>query len=340
MRCKDGGWMPHVQGHNAKTRDELSGVSDEMCLPDAPLIYKRYIFAATNIHIMKQQLKDSGIIGLAALFLLSFLQPFGIDQMSGNRMLLITGGAALASVSSLLSATVVKWLTGHDTHTMCGLLLMHAVNVPVLSALTLTMVSWFTWDSLTRAWYCTAGEFSVINYLTTCLEVSLLSFFVLVLQMYQMRNDRLRQELDEVRAINQLLEERGDDAPDGEPDAPRMTCVLRGGAKNAVLEVCPADIIYIESMSNYADICCLDGDAVTHHSLRITMKQLRDDLADYPWLVACHRAFLVNINFVTSISGRPSTGCDLHLFHVDKAVPVARSCTRDIHDRLARDKKA
>ena len=283
---------------------------------------------------MIQLSKELATIALAVIFLLSFLQPFGIDQMNSNRMLLIMGGTLLAVVSSAVSFAIVKKLFHHDWHDAKGLLIMHAVNIPLLSALTLTLVSWFTWDSFTKAWYCTAGEFSVINYLKACLEVTLISFFVFILQLYRLRNNRLQQELDEVKAINQLLEDRQTDEPkDAENERP-SPCVLRGNAKNAILEVVPECIIYIESMSNYADVCYLDNDVLQHHALRITMKQLRESLATYNFLVPCHRAFLVNLNFVASISGRPSTGCTLQMFQVEKTIPVSRSYTQEIHARL------
>jgi len=283
---------------------------------------------------MKQLSKELATIALAVIFLLSFLQPFGIDQMSHNRMLLIMGGAVLAVVSSAVSFAIVKKLFHCDWNDTKGLLIMHAVNIPLLSALTLSLVSWFTWDSFSKAWYCTAGEFSVINYLKACLEVTLISFFIFILQLYRMRNNRLQQELDEVRAINQLLDDRQTDEPKDTDNEQPTPCTLIGNAKNAILEVVPERIIYIESMSNYANICYLDGDTLRHHTLRITMKQLRESLTAYTFLVPCHRAFLVNLNFVASISGRPSTGCTLQLFQVEKLIPVARSYTQEIHARL------
>ena len=103
---------------------------------------------------------------------------------------------------------------------------MHAVNIPLLSALTLSLVSWFTWDSFSKAWYCTAGEFSVINYLKACLEVTLISFFIFILQLYRMRNNRLQQELDEVRAINQLLDDRQADEPKDTDNEQPTPCLL------------------------------------------------------------------------------------------------------------------
>ena len=281
---------------------------------------------------MKRLVNELGIIALATIFLLSLLQPFGIDQMGQQRMLLIVSGTLLTILSSLISLVSIgrkKW------GSVKGLLMFHAVNIPLLSAMVLTLLSWFTWDSLTKGWYCTAGEFSVINYLKVCAEVALLSFFILILQIYRLRNSRLQQELEEVRAINQLLEDRQTDEQPTTSDEQPTACVIRGNTKNAVLEVVPEHIVYVESMSNYTDICYLEDDRLRHHSLRITMKQLRENLSPYPFIIPCHRAFLVNLNFVVSFSGRPSTGCSLQLFQVEKPIPVARSYTKDLTHSLS-----
>ena len=169
---------------------------------------------------MKRLIKELGTIGLAVIFLLSFLQPFGIDQMGGLRMLLIIGESLLAVLTSAISLLVVEKLFHQNWHETKGLLLYHLVNIPLLSAGTLSLISWFTWDSLTKAWYCTAGQFSIINYLKVCVEVSLISFFIFILQIYRHRNSRLQQELDEVRAINQLLEKQ--QAEDSEASSSRV----------------------------------------------------------------------------------------------------------------------
>ena len=280
---------------------------------------------------MKRLLIEIGVLAIATIFLLSLLQPFGIDQMGKQRMLLILCGTLLSILSSFISFVLIGRKKWSDIR---GLLLFHAVNIPILSAMVLTLLSWFTWDSLTKGWYCTAGEFSVINYLKVCAEVALLSFFILILQIYRLRNSHLQQELEEVRAINQLLEERQTDEPSTAADEQPTACIIKGNTNNAVLEVIPEHIVYVESMSNYTDICFLEDDCLRHHSLRITMKQLRESLCSYPFLIPCHRAFLVNLNFVVSISGRPSTRCSLQMFQVEKPIPVARSYTKEILDRL------
>jgi len=111
-------------------------------------------------------------------------------------------------------------------------------------------------------------------------------------------------------------------------------CLLESSTNNISLEVAPKDIIYIESMANYADVCYLEDGEPRHKTLRITMKQLRESLADAECLVSCHRAFIVNIRFIVSISTRPSGGYQLQIFGQDIQIPVARSYTEEIRKKI------
>jgi len=63
---------------------------------------------------MKRLVNELGVIAIAIVFLLALLQPFGIDQMGKQRMLLIVCGTLLTILSSLLSFVLIgrkKWST-------------------------------------------------------------------------------------------------------------------------------------------------------------------------------------------------------------------------------------
>lgn len=86
-------------------------------------------------------------------------------------------------------------------------------------------------------------------------------------------------------------------------------------------------------MSNYADFCYIANNETKHTTLRITLKQIRATLEDVDSIVQCHRAFLVNLNFVVSLSTR-SQGYQLQLFGIEKQIPVSRANTEVIKGRL------
>ena len=109
---------------------------------------------------------------------------------------------------------------------------------------------------------------------------------------------------------------------------------LIGQGLGAELTLAPSCIIYVESMANYADICYISGNETKHCTLRITLKQIREALACAEQIVQCHRAFLVNINFVVAMSSH-NPGCYLQLFGMEKQIPVSRANTEIIKTRLA-----
>ena len=87
-------------------------------------------------------------------------------------------------------------------------------------------------------------------------------------------------------------------------------------------------------MSNYADICYIADNETKHKTLRITLKQIRASLENVDTIVQCHRAFLVNLDFVVALSTRPQ-GYQLQLFGIEKQIPVSRANTEAIKSKLA-----
>ena len=85
-----------------------------------------------------------------------------------------------------------------------------------------------------------------------------------------------------------------------------------------------ADLLYIEAVGNYVKIYQLSEDGVQSSMLRATSKQMEDDLRDYPMIVRCHRAFLVNLSQVEEIVSR-SGSMQLLIKHSHDALPVSRS---------------
>ncbi|MFW5535948.1 MAG: LytR/AlgR family response regulator transcription factor, partial [Prevotella sp.] len=110
-------------------------------------------------------------------------------------------------------------------------------------------------------------------------------------------------------------------------------CHLVGNTGNSTLSLPPENIIYVESMSNYADICYMEDDEVRHKMLRITLKQIKECIADNKFMVQCHRAFIVNLNFVVTITNRNS-GYLLQIFGTDKQIPVSRTYTAAVKESL------
>ena len=77
----------------------------------------------------------------------------------------------------------------------------------------------------------------------------------------------------------------------------------------------------------------LEQKAALDERNQITLKQIKESLDELPFMVQCHRAFIVNLNFVMSMTNR-SSGFQLHLFGTEKQIPVSRSFTPLVKEKL------
>lgn len=289
--------------------------------------------------------------GFYSMCVLALLEPFGIDQIQDYRLLFIFCEGMLAVLVAWLSVLIYNCFRpiSNDLANQSRLriaidnLAIHLINIPLLSGALLTFCGWMNRDDLGAYWVDGEGHFTWLNFGYMALSVAIISVFVYAFTLYLTWNRRLKLQLDDALAINDLLAARLDRQSEQEEATPEPVpsvhadpkIVLESATEGTSLRVSPSDIVYAESMSNYADICYMHDGQLCHHQLRTTMRQLRDQLADYDMLVSCHRAYIVNLNFVSSISMR--SGSDyyqLQLFGQEKQIPVSRANTGEIKERL------
>ena len=289
--------------------------------------------------------KDSFYIAVAAVVVLAVFQPFKIDEVEG-RMLFILGEGLCVFICTLIVYFIQSFfplrrkLMNNQTSKLfiLNMIVHYAIFTPLLSAVLCTFNMWYQHYPLTYAWLNEQGHFTLYYFFMMCFWVSTIGVFIMIWQYYRFRTSRLQEELVDVRAINALLEARqqqiADAAPETTAEEQRHPITIQGNSQNAYLEVVPNDIIYIESMSNYADIAYIEDGNTLHATLRITLKQLREQLQQTECLVQCHRAFIVNLNFVRSLSVRSAGTYELDLFGSDKRIPVSRANADAMKQRL------
>ena len=82
-------------------------------------------------------------------------------------------------------------------------------------------------------------------------------------------------------------------------------------------------------------VCHLRSDEVRTDMLRATMKQMEETLQDYPMIVRCHRAFLVNLGQVEQIVSH-SGSTQLLIKHCHESLPVSRSNMAQVRAAIQR----
>ena len=145
----------------------------------------------------------------------------------------------------------------------------------------------------------------------------------------KMLNGQLSRVQQEMEARVKVAEEAkagepGEDAGASASEAPLSSTIVLAGNTSETVTVHVPDLLYIEAVGNYVKVYQFKDGAVRTDMLRATSKQMESDLHDFPMIVRCHRAFLVNLAQVEQIVSQ-SGSMQLIVKHSRDAIPVSRS---------------
>ena len=308
---------------------------------------KQFFSIPQNIRI----LREAVLSGIFTYLVMGLIAPFNLDQLDSIRYIyfiyISLSSIIVGIISGLISTYVLKMpldpsLPLNKVHR--NAMVMQLVNAPLL-AIVLTTIngSMFCNHTADIWWY--DGHIILEPYLHFLYYVIAIDIIFFIGTFIRNRNWHLHYQLDEMRTINALLEEKAEEIDLGVIEKEKSKEEEKqkfdeegkqhfiGHSSNSELEVLPSQILYVEAMANYADIWYLDQDTPTHKLLRITLKEIKESLDSIPFMVQCHRAFIVNLNFVVTMTNR-SNGYQLQMFGTEKQIPVSRTFTPLIKQKL------
>ena len=183
------------------------------------------------------------------------------------------------------------------------------------------------------------NQFSVVNFLETLVIIAFCSFAIGLYWRFKYRSKYLAMELEETRLLNEELkkvqESKVDDSDDVQKNAtsPVDASLTLTGTTNESVTLQISHLLYIEAVGNYVKVSHLCDNQVHADMLRATMKQMEETLQNYPMIVRCHRAFLVNLSQVEQIVSH-SGSTQLIVKHCHESLPVSRSNMSTIKEAL------
>jgi DNA-binding LytR/AlgR family response regulator len=109
-------------------------------------------------------------------------------------------------------------------------------------------------------------------------------------------------------------------------------CLIADNEKDS-LELKKEELYFIESIGNYIQVYYHKNNIFKNIILRCSLKKAESFIAGHTEIAKCHRAFIVNMLFVTQVKGN-SQGYRLVIMNHDKEIPVARNYAKDIKKLL------
>jgi len=248
-------------------------------------------------------------LGLLVGAFLTFFQPFDIAQMEFEYKSikiflygLITFFAMLIFLH-FLPMVVPKWMSDKFwkvKHEIVFLLLM-ILFIATLNGLYINYI-----NDLDFSW----RNYWIIIRDTAIVGIVPISFIVLIDQ------NRKWQKYAKAAGQIQIQETK----TQKEIVSPRIQISL--GSNNTILEIDPTMLLFVEADGNYVEISEFATDKVSKKLYRTSLRYLESQI-DIPYIVKCHRSFLINLNQVTKVDGN-AQGFRLSLKESEVTVPVSR----------------
>lgn len=175
--------------------------------------------------------------------------------------------------------------------------------------------------------------FGGFNYLLS-LSLIVLASFIVPLYLFILVVEKL--VIRHVEAISQSLNQYITEMKQ-KPGPTKKTITLQSEKTSGRLSFDISELMSVEAQGNYSMFVLYQNKTVSRKILHITMKAIEESLSEYEFVVRCHKSYMVNILYISKITGN-SRG---YLFHFDKEtdpVPVSRNFQKNVMEVLRKFK--
>ena len=257
---------------------------------------------------------------------IAIFKPFGLDAERWQTFLHLLGLFVLGLFSCFITEVILRHIVRMPRSYDRGINYIISRNLrfqfinTLLVALLICLYRHFVMSSLVES-----NRLSLSNYIETLAIIAFLSFAIGLYWRFKFRNKYLAMELEELRQLNKELKEMQE---------PRLQELTLTGTTNESVTLQISHLLYIEAVGNYVKVNHLHDGQVRSDMLRTTMKQMEETLQDYPMIVRCHRAFLVNLGQVEQIVSH-SGSTQLLIRQCHESLPVSRSNMAQVKAAIA-----
>ena len=281
-----------------------------------------------------------------AVVVLAIFKPFGLEawQWQAYAHLIAVGGLGIVScfITEAILIYILKKPGSNDRgvdYIIRRNLWFQLINTPLVSLMICLYRHFVLSDKVD------GNLLSWGNFFETLVIMAFCSFVIGLYWRFKFRGKYLAAELEEMKQMNEQLQQLQQKSISKFPLAnelekevqpattPPSTIDLAGTTSESVTIHIP-NLLYIESVGNYVKVAQLHEGKVATHMLRATSKQIEESLSNYPTIVRCHRAFLVNLQQVEKIISKAGA-MQLLVKHSNDYLPVSRSNMPGIKQAIA-----
>ncbi|WP_266366102.1 LytR/AlgR family response regulator transcription factor [Tellurirhabdus rosea] len=162
--------------------------------------------------------------------------------------------------------------------------------------------------------------------------VTVIGFFPITLGVLLMERRRLKRNIEHARTANEQIDRLHHPVPEVADEMPEVLELVSTNGKER-LSLLPNQLLYVESTGNYVEVHYLNFMFPQTATLRSTLKEIEEALANQPQFLRCHRAFIINLKAVEKTEGN-ARGYQLTLSGSQRQIPVSRSYLEAFDERM------
>ena len=251
---------------------------------------------------------------------LAIFKPFGLEKWQWMACVHLLAIGLLGIACCMVTEGILKYIVKKPRSYSQGVdyiikrnLWFQFINTPLV-ALSICLYRHFVMSDKVAA-----NVLSWSNFIETLLIIAFCSFAIGLYWRFKFRSRYLAEELAETKLLNEQLK-----AIKPSPVSSAPADMTLSGTTNETVTLQVPDLLYIEAVGNYVKVCHLRSGEVRADMLRATSKQIEEELRDYPMIVRCHRAFLVNLAQIDQVIYK-SGSMQLVMKYCPENIPVSRS---------------
>ncbi len=175
------------------------------------------------------------------------------------------------------------------------------------------------------------AKFSIINLIYLEAYTFAVGFFPIVIYILIKQNRLSKRYFTGSEHINLAI--ATNNINEDQKDFIKTICIQSDNI-NEEIRLSIDDLIAIQSTDNYITVNYQLNNQLNRKVLRNSLKQVEIEFKEYQNLFRCHKSYLVNLDYVTKVSGN-AQGYKLSLNYLDELIPVSRAHNDIIKTKLA-----
>ena len=273
---------------------------------------------------LHHKLKISSAISLFVFLFLLYFRPFGLSELENyNRIVVISGFGFicffiiifnLVLISKMIQPSFVeeRWKVYHQI-------------LWVLWVISTIATGDFFYD-----YFLGLGSLSFNNFISSQIGTLSIAIFPVSIGVLIFQIVLLKKNLRSVVSLNKQFQSRQKQAQIESREMEHLVILKDENNKNE-MKLSVIDLLYVASANNYVEVIWKNGNMISKKLLRNSLNNIQESLKDYEYVFRCHRAFIVNLNNVNSVTGN-SQGYKLVFENINLKIPVARRYSKKLKE--------